>query len=220
MKRTLAKIFPALFAAAALGAPAMAADLRELLAATRTAQKTGEIILVVDRALTLWKKSDAGAWQKTLEAPCGCGRLGLTENKREGDKKTPVGAFPILYAFGNKPNPGTAMKWRSVTPNSYWVDDVKRPDIYNTWVESAGKIGGERLADYYQYDYAMAVGYNTDPVVPGQGSAIFVHVKSRNHWTTAGCISLERRDMIELLRQCHDGAWIVIVPKAERLVRF
>lgn len=220
MKRTFAKIFPALFAAAVLAAPAMAADLRELLAATRTAQKTGEIILVVDRTLTLWKKSDAGAWQKTLEAPCGCGRLGLTENKREGDKKTPVGAFPILYAFGNKPNPGTAMKWRSVTPNSYWVDDVKRPDTYNTWVESAGKIGGERLANYYQYDYAMAVGYNTDPVVPGQGSAIFVHVKSRNHWTTAGCISLERRDMIELLRQCHDGAWIVIVPNAEHLVRF
>lgn len=131
MKRTLAKIFPALFAAAALAAPAMAADLRELLAASRTAQKTGEIILVVDRALSLWKKSDAGAWEKTLEAPCGYGKLGLTENKREGDKKTPVGAFPILHAFGNKPNPGTAMKWRPVTPNSYWADDVNQPKIYN-----------------------------------------------------------------------------------------
>ena len=220
MKRTFAKIFPELFAAAALAAPAMGADLRELLAATRTAQKTGEIILVVDRTLTLWKKSDAGAWQKTLEAPCGYGKLGLTENKREGDKKTPVGAFPILHAFGNKPNPGTAMKWCSVTPSSYWADDVNQPKIYNTWVESAKKIHGEHLADYYQYDYAMAVGYNADPAVPGRGSAIFVHVKSRNRWTTAGCISLERRDMIELLRQCHDGAWIVIVPKAERLVRF
>ena len=140
MKRTLAKIFPALFAAAALAAPAMAADLRELLAASRTAQKTGEIILVVDRALSLWKKSDAGAWEKTLEAPCGYGKLGLTENKREGDKKTPVGAFPILHAFGNKPNPGTAMKWRPVTPNSYWADDVNQPKIYNTWVESAKKF--------------------------------------------------------------------------------
>lgn len=220
MKRILAKIFPALFAAVVLAAPVMAADLRERLAATRTAQKTGEIILVVGRTLTLWKKNDAGAWQKTLEAPCGYGKLGLTENKREGDKKTPVGAFPILYAFGNKPNPGTAMKWRSVTPHSHWVDNVKRPDIYNTWVESASRIGGEHLADYYQYDYAMAVGYNTDPAVPGQGSAIFVHVKSRSRWTTAGCLSLERRDMIELLRQCHDGAWIVIVPEAERLVHF
>ncbi|MBQ8089884.1 MAG: L,D-transpeptidase family protein [Pyramidobacter sp.] len=218
MKKT---VFAVLLVAA-LAASAAAADLKALVSASKTAQKTDQILLVVDHSMTFWEKGESGEWAKTMDRECGYGKKGLIDaaKKREGDVKTPTGAFPILHAFGRHPNPGTAMTWKAVTPNSYWADDVKVPATYNTWVESETKIGGEHLIDYYQYDYAMAVGYNVNPQVPGLGSAIFVHVKATDHWTTGGCVSLEEDAMIELLKKAHDGAWIIIVKKAADVAKY
>ena len=198
------------------------AALKPLVAASKTAKKTDQIILVVANTMTFWTKGADGEWNHHMVSRCGFGKKGLIDaaEKREGDVKTPMGAFPILHAFGRKPNPGTKMKWKAITPNSYWADDVKVPATYNTWVESKTKIGGEHLIDYYQYDYAMAVGYNTDPRVPGRGSAIFVHVKAKDHWTTGGCVSLEMGDMIELLQRAKDGTWIIIVDKAADVANY
>ena len=206
----------------ALASAACAADLKALVTASKTARKTDQIILVVDHTMTFWTKDARGAWNKEMERECGYGKKGLiaAAKKREGDVKTPIGAFPILHAFGRKANPGTAMTWKPVTPNSYWADDVKVPATYNTWVESAKKIGGEHLIDYYQYDYAMAVGYNVNPQVPGLGSAIFVHVKATDHWTTGGCVSLEEDAMIELLKKARDGVWIIIVKNTADVAKY
>jgi L,D-peptidoglycan transpeptidase YkuD (ErfK/YbiS/YcfS/YnhG family) len=49
-----------------------------------------------------------------------------------------------------------------------------------------------------QYDYFAVVAYNRHPVVPGQGSAIFLHV-SDGHPTT-GCVSLPVPDLLRVLR--------------------
>ena len=216
------KFIAAVLLTLTLAGAASAADLKTLVAASRTAKKTDQIILVVDHHMTFWTKDEKGEWSKEMDRQCGYGKKGMTAaaQKREGDVKTPIGAFPILHAFGRKTNPGTSMTWKAVTPNSYWADNVKRPDTYNTWVESATKIGGEHLIDYYQYDYAMAVGYNTAPRITGAGSAIFVHVKARDHWTTGGCISLEKDAMIELLERAHDGVWIIIVKNAADVAKF
>ena len=214
-------IFAALLTAV-LASAAGAAGLKSLVSASKTAQKTDQIILVVDHNMTFWTKDAQGEWSKEMDRECGYGKKGLiaAAKKREGDVKTPMGAFPILHAFGRAANPGTRMTWKAVTPNSYWADDVKRPDTYNPWVESAAKIGGEHLIDYYQYDYAMAVGYNVNPRVTGAGSAIFVHVKAADHWTTGGCISLEKDAMIELLKRAKDGAWIIIVKNAADVAKY
>ena len=49
------------------------------------------------------------------------------------------------------------------------------------------------------YDVIVELGYNDDPVEPGRGSAIFMHVARPNFEPTEGCVALEREDLLALL---------------------
>ena len=191
--------------------------LRKMLSETRTAEKTDTIILVIDHQLSLWKKNVSGSWRRKLTAYCGYGKNGLSENRYEGDGTTPIGSFPILHAFGTADNPGTAMTWKPITPYSYWSGEAS---TYNTWVESTRRVAGEHLIDYYQYKYAMAIGFNRDPVVVGRGSAIFLHCKSYDHWYTGGCVGVEESVMKKLLQKCGNGTYIIIVRKMEDVAAY
>ena len=202
-------------------APPEAPDDRDPLQAAveacATAEKTDQIVLAVDHALTFWERGEDGAWQLRLEAACGYGKNGLVpgEERIMGSKTTPVGAFPLTLAFGTGENPGTDMTWRQITEASYWseVED----ESFNTWVESETPVPGEHLIDYYQYKYAVNIGFNLEDIVYSRGCTIFLHVKSRNSWDTAGCVSLSEEDMLALLRMLRDGAYMIIVPDAESI---
>ena len=202
-------------------APPEAPDDRDPLQAAveacATAGKTDQIVLAVDHALTFWEKAEDGAWQLRLEAACGYGKNGLVlaEERIMGSKTTPIGAFPLTLAFGTGENPGTDMTWRQITDASYWseVED----ESFNTWVESEAPVPGEHLIDYYQYKYAVNIGFNLEDIVYSRGCAIFLHVKSRNSWDTAGCVSLSEEDILALLRMLRDGAYMIIVPDAESI---
>ena len=192
----------------------------EALAKTLTAQITDQIILVVDHALSLYNKQADGSWKRAMETYCGYGRNGMKawNERHEGDQTTPVGSFPILHAFGISPNPGTQMSWRDVTPNSWWSGEQA---TYNTWIESATPISGEHLSEYtICYKYAMAVGFNVNPTVYKRGSAIFLHCKNPAEWGSSGCVSVEEADMIALLRQCHNGCYMMIVPNEASIANF
>ena len=188
----------------------------QLLANSATAQKTDQIILVVDHTLSLWNKMD-GEWQEDFETYCGYGRNGLNLDRYEGDGTTPIGAFPILYSFGLGDNPGTEMTYKKITPRSYLSAEQS---TYNTWVESSYRIAGEHLQDYYQYEYAMNIGYNINPTIYGKGAAIFLHCKSTDRWYTSGCVSVPENIMLDLLLKCHNGVYMVIVPNAETISRY
>ena len=192
-------------------------DLAQTLKATQTAAKTDQIILVVDHNLSFWEKTSDGNLSRKMSVYCGYGSNGLSADRTEGDRTTPIGSFPILHGFGIADNPGSTMQYKKITGSSYWSGEQS---TYNQWVESPRPISGEHLIDYYQYDYAMAVGHNTNPQIPGLGSAIFVHVKAKDHWTTGGCISLEEDAMIELLKRALNGAWIIIVKKAADVAKY
>lgn len=191
--------------------------LQAAVEACATAEKTDQIVLAVDHALTFWEKAEDCAWQLRLEAACGYGKNGLVlgEERIMGSKTTPIGAFPLTLAFGTGENPGTDMTWRRITEASYWseVED----ESFNTWVESETPVPGEHLIDYYQYKYAVNIGFNLEDIVYSRGCAIFLHVKSRNSWDTAGCVSLTEEDMLALLRMLRDGAYMIIVPDAESI---
>jgi L,D-peptidoglycan transpeptidase YkuD (ErfK/YbiS/YcfS/YnhG family) len=203
---------PAVTAAAPTGMSEQDQQLAARLAATKTAEKTDQIILLTDHRLTLWNRLQNGSWEKSMDTYAGYGRNGLkeAEKRQEGDGTTPVGSFPILFAFGNLSNPGTSMTWRDVTPNSYWSGEESS---YNTWVESPVKIAGEHLSEYtICYKYCLAVGFNTDPTVYKRGSAIFVHCKNPETWSSSGCISLTDEDMLQLTKAVHNGCYMLIVP--------
>ncbi len=191
--------------------------LQAAIEACATAEKTEQIVLAVDRQLSFWEKAEDGSWQRRMEAACGYGVNGLVsaEERIMGSKTTPVGSFPLTLAFGLGENPGTEMTWRQITENSYWTE--AEDGTVNTRVESETPVPGEHLIDYYQYKYAVNIGFNLEDIVYSRGCAIFLHCKSTNSWNTAGCVSLAEEDMLALLLALRDGAYMIIVPDAESI---
>lgn len=185
-----------------------------LLENSQTAQKTNQIILAADHNLSLWnKKSDK--WTMIMQSYCGYGQNGLNTDKREGDRTTPIGSFPILFAFGFDKNFDTKMNYRHVTPNSHISS--KQDETYNTWNEVEG---GGTLIKNTQFKYGMFIGYNTNPIIKGKGSGILLHCKNPEYWWTRGCISLPERKMVEVLKQAEDGCYIIIVPSIKEIKNF
>lgn len=183
-------------------------ETARLLKKSQTGGKTSQIILVVDHNLSFWEKGKNGEWTRKLSVYCGYGSNGLNADRHEGDRTTPIGSFPILHGFGSADNPGSTLQYRKITPYSYWSGEYS---TYNQWVESARPVGGEHLISYYQYKYAMAIGFNRNPVVYKKGSAIFLHCKSYDHWSTAGCVSVEESVMKKLLQMSRNGVHMIIV---------
>ena len=49
--------------------------------------------------------------------------------------------------------------------------------------------------DDHLYRLGVVVGYNTDPVVAGLGSAIFLHIWKGPGQPTAGCVAMAESDL-------------------------
>jgi L,D-peptidoglycan transpeptidase YkuD (ErfK/YbiS/YcfS/YnhG family) len=150
---------------------------------------------------------DGTNW-KTVVGPIKAkiGRNGFSASHKEGDGTTPQGVFTITGAFGNqKALDGLRLPYKKTDLNSWWVSDPDSPQ-YNTpqagppngrWRESFG----ERLADNKYataYRYAAVIDYNREPVVPGKGSAIFLHVGGNE--PTSGCVSINEGDLTRILK--------------------
>ena len=61
------------------------------------------------------------------------------------------------------------------------------------------------------YDLVVVVGYNDDPVVPGAGSAIFLHLSRPDYVATEGCVALAREHMSTFLRLAKPGDFLGIM---------
>jgi L,D-peptidoglycan transpeptidase YkuD (ErfK/YbiS/YcfS/YnhG family) len=92
-----------------------------------------------------------------------------------------------------------------------WWDEDPSSSAYNTFRHVACgttppfRGGSEALWRISpQYRYFAVIEYNARPVVPGRGSAIFLHV-STGH-ATAGCISLPEGELLHVLRWLRPGA--------------
>ena len=192
------------------------AAISKMIYRSAASKKTKQIILVINHKLTFWEKGGYGIWEKVLSCYCGYGRNGMSADRREGDGTTPIGAFKIVYAFGNNANPGTKMKYRRTTANSYLSEEKT---TYNQWVESSSGVKGEHLQSYSVYKYAMWIGYNVSPTVYGKGSAIFLHCRGSS-WKTSGCISVTEGMMKKILKQAKNGTYIIIVPKRADIVKY
>ena len=49
----------------------------------------------------------------------------------------------------------------------------------------------------------VVLDYNSNPVIPGKGSAIFIHVAKEGMEYTKGCVALKKDDLIKLLGLIH-----------------
>lgn len=144
---------------------------------------------------------------------CSMGRGGVSKNKKEGDGCSPVGTFPlslVLYRQDRLRPPKTRLPLLAIKENHGWCDDPQHKD-YNTLITTPHDGSFERLWRQDQiYDIIVVIDYNIDPVVPYKGSAIFMHLTSRNSRPTEGCIALKREGMLEILSNAAPGAGIEI----------
>ena len=163
--------------------------------ATLTVQECGKRVL--------------GPWRARV------GRHGLSAHHREGDGTTPTGTYgigPVIY--GIDPDPGVGLRYHRLTCGDWWDEDP-RSAAYNSFRHVACNTrppfgGGSealwRIAPAYRL-FAL-VQYNRAPVVPGRGSAIFLHVDTGR--PTNGCVSLPLSELRSLLVQLETGATIRI----------
>jgi L,D-peptidoglycan transpeptidase YkuD (ErfK/YbiS/YcfS/YnhG family) len=149
------------------------------------------------------------------EAPAACGRGGVRSDKREGDGASPEGTFPLVCAYYHPDRlapPSTGLTLRALRPRDCWVDDPADPQ-YNRMVALPypGRHEAMWRADGL-YDLVVVIGYNTDPPVPGRGSAIFLHIARPNFAPTEGCIAVARDVLARVLPLLGPGSTIAIRP--------
>jgi L,D-peptidoglycan transpeptidase YkuD (ErfK/YbiS/YcfS/YnhG family) len=149
------------------------------------------------------------------DAPAACGRTGVWIDKREGDGASPAGRFALLRGFYRADRlalPPTHLPMRALRREDGWVDDPADPN-YNRLVALPYRAHVEEMwrADGL-YDLVVLIGYNTDPPVPGRGSAIFLHVARPDFTPTAGCIAVSREVLAGLLGLVGPGSTITIRP--------
>lgn len=148
------------------------------------------------------------AWDPGLPAPPVAGPV-----KKEGDGRSPAGAFALGLAFGYAPASEAAwlkLPYRQATPSLECVDDassryynqlIERPAIGSPAWRSSEQM---RRADEF-YRWGVVVEYNTQPPTPGHGSCIFLHVADVP-WGgtpaigTTGCTAMTATDLEAAMR--------------------
>ena len=134
---------------------------------------------------------------------CCVGKNGISKQKKEGDKKTPKGIFMIdslYYRKDRLKKPSTALKCIEIKKNMGWCDDVNNPKKYNKLIKINKSIKFEKLRRTdHKYDLLLPIKYNFKKPVIGLGSCIFMHL-TKNYQPTAGCIALQKKDFLIMLR--------------------
>ncbi len=135
---------------------------------------------------------------------CALGRAGVSGNKAEGDGATPIGTFEprkILYRADRVPPPETVLPVAALRPVDGWCDALDDAD-YNRQVVLPHGASCEKLwRDDNIYDLIVITTYNEAPVIPGMGSAIFVHIARDGFAGTEGCIAFTEADLRLILAE-------------------
>lgn len=175
-------------------------------------QPVGEAIpVVVGRNGLGWGIGLQGA--ANLEKP----RYGGSE-KREGDGRAPAGIFKLSSAFGYASAPQAAwikLPYTAATSSLRCVDDPQSLH-YNRLVDASQILPDWKSAEEMrrgddQYRLGVVVDHNTDPVVSGRGSCIFIHIWKGAKTGTAGCTAMSQDNMELLLRWLDPAADPVLI---------
>ena len=145
---------------------------------------------------------------------CCIGKKGLTNNKKEGDKKTPKGTFEIenLYYRNDRiEKPKTYLKCIKIKESMGWCDDINIPKKYNKLIKIDKKSKHEKLKRKdYKYNLLIPIKYNYKKPITGKGSCIFIHL-TKDYKSTAGCIAIKEKDFVIMLKLIKKNSKIKIL---------
>lgn len=140
--------------------------------------------------------------------------------KREGDGRSPAGVYELGSVYGYaEAAKDIALPYAASGAALRCVDDPQSPQ-YNQIVperDPASWRSAERMRrDDDLYELALVVRHNADPVVPGHGSCIFVHVWQSADTPVTGCTALDKANLKTLLRWLRPNAAVVVaLPSSE-----
>lgn len=144
---------------------------------------------------------------------CAVGRGGIGTKEREGDGITPLGRFAlrrVLFRPDRVSPPRTMLPSVELAQSDGWCDDPG-DESYNRLVACPYRARAEALwREDALYDVLAIIGFNDEPVVPGMGSAIFLHVAQPDYGPTEGCVALSFCDLLEALNAVAPGDCIHI----------
>ena len=143
------------------------------------------------------------AWGNGL---AGTGEPGLQKKERDG--RAPAGVFRIgkIYTYDAQLPPGSEYPFHQVTTADAWIDDMNSPD-YNRFVTIEDPahpppwFEREKMRhNDFAYRWLIEIRHNSDPPVPGLGSAIFFHIRRGVNRPTTGCTTMAEGDLVKLIR--------------------
>jgi L,D-peptidoglycan transpeptidase YkuD (ErfK/YbiS/YcfS/YnhG family) len=163
---------------------AIPAATRQVLVASGKARNSA------DSTVTLWSRTSDGHWKPGAAWPAHNALHGWTSKHHAGDLHSPIGVFTLSDAGGFDANPGAKLPYH-------------RSSAFR-----AGGVGFDGEPLDAAFDYVIAIDYNrvpgtspldgTQPLGPGRGGGIWVHVDHGG--PTHGCVSVSAAHMVELLR--------------------
>ena len=146
--------------------------------------------------------------------PCTWGREGIRVEKEEGDGATPVGTFPfrrVFYRADRIEKPETRLPLHALNQQDGWCDDVN-DERYNQHVTLPYGGRHENLwREDHVYDLILVVGHNDDPVILGQGSAIFIHLLRSEGAPTEGCVALHPQNLLKVIKESTQNSALVVI---------
>jgi L,D-peptidoglycan transpeptidase YkuD (ErfK/YbiS/YcfS/YnhG family) len=139
---------------------------------------------------------------------CAIGPAGIARKEVEGDGVTPLGVFSLREVFFRADriaNPATVLPVRAIARDDGWCDSPNDRN-YNRPVKLPYPASAEAMwREDHIYDLVAVIGFNDGPVVPGKGSAIFLHLAKPDFPPTAGCVALTEADLRAALAQLQAG---------------
>ncbi len=133
---------------------------------------------------------------------CVVGKKGISKKKKEGDFCTPKGSFKlktVYYRPDRIKKIKTKLNTKKIQPSMGWCNDPLNGK-YNSLIKINEKIKHEKLyRKDNKYDILLVIDYNLRNPIPFKGSAIFIHL-TKNFKGTAGCIALNKKDFLILLK--------------------
>ena len=153
--------------------------------------------------MTIFVKNKHTLQVDEFKFKCCIGKNGSTNNKIEGDKKTPKGTFKIEKLYFRKDRlkkPTTHLKCVKIKKDMGWCNDINFPKKYNKLFKIERGIKHEKLKRKdYKYDLFIPIKYNFKKPIIGLGSCIFIHL-TKDYKPTAGCIALKKKDFLIMLK--------------------
>lgn len=138
------------------------------------------------------------AWGKGLHDS----KLNKGKLKKEGDGNAPAGIYKLSGLFGYE-DITAKMNSLKVDERTFCVDDSKSIH-YNKIVKTDTLKKDWNSAETMRmksdaYKFGIFVDYNVNPVSPGNGSCIFMHIWSGSSSPTAGCTAMKEEDILKLI---------------------